>query len=181
MTPGPHSCGLTILTRGAQSIVSAVDMRGGVVPAAGLQLPGPIRPVCPPHRPGCVTGAAAGGAAPAAGSHRYRLTACVPFSFARGAGNNGRQSSPGAQPPQGEALRCYRATRSHPLKGLPSLLTERTNGAFTRCQPPSAARGVWAGTRAPVPARPCRSPFPPCEPASGTPAHPSPLGLDYTP
>lgn len=154
---------------------------GGWVPVAGPQLPNPTRPVRPPHRPGCVTGAAAGGAAPAAGSHRYRLTTCVPFSFAQGAGNNGRQSSPGARPPQGEAPPCYRATRSPPLKDLPSPLTERTNGAFTRCQPLSAALGVWAGTRAPVPAGPRHSPFPPCEPASDTPAHSSPLGLDYAP
>lgn len=50
--------------------------------------------------------------------------------------------------PQGEAPACYQAPQSHPLKGLPSLLTVHTNGAFTRCQRPSAAPGVRAGTQA---------------------------------
>lgn len=88
----------------------------------------------------------------------------------------------GPGPPPGEAPVCYRATRSHPLKGLPSLLTYRTNGAFTRCQRPSAALGVWAGTRAPVPAEPAPLALSlhvnlPLD----TPDHSSPLGLDYTP
>lgn len=51
MTPGPHSCGLTILTRGAQSIVSAVDMRGGGGTCSRAAAPRPDPAGVPPSPP----------------------------------------------------------------------------------------------------------------------------------
>lgn len=106
-----------------------------------------------------------------AGSHRYQLTAWVPFPFTRGRLTMADSPHRGPGPPPRE--RPWRAIGPHdlaPWRGGPPLPTGRTNGAFSGCQRPGSGRN-----RPPCQPGRAAASSPPCEPA---PPH---LGLGFTP
>lgn len=98
--------------------------------------------------------------APVARLHRYQLTARVPFSFAGGAANNGRQSSQGAWTPPGRGPGMLSGHMISPLKRparSADILHKR--GLYLLpapvCRPGSMGRNL-----APVPAGPHSLCFP---------------------
>lgn len=139
-------------------------------PAASRPLSGGRPPPHPTPLWPCNQSRGAGSLA-RAGSHRYQLTAWVPFPFTRGRLTMADSPHRGPGPPPRE--RPWRAIGPHdlaPWRGGPPLPTGRTNGAFSGCQRPGSGRN-----RPPCQPGRAAASSPPCEPA---PPH---LGLGFTP
>ena len=103
----------------------------------------------PPTPPGPCNQSRSAGSPAQAGSHRYQLTAWVPFPFTQGRLTMADSPHGGPGPPPRERSRP--AIGPHdltPRRGGPPLLTGRTNGAFSGCQRPGSGRN-----QPPVPAR----------------------------
>lgn len=151
-------------TRGAFHQASSITAPLMGAPPAGRPPPHPT-PLWP-----CNQSRGAGSLA-RAGSHRYQLTAWVPFPFTRGRLTMADSPHRGPGPPPRE--RPWRAIGPHdlaPWRGGPPLPTGRTNGAFSSCQRPGSGRN-----RPPCQPGRAAASSPPCEPA---PPH---LGLGFTP
>ena len=110
----------------------------------------------PPTPPGLCNQSRSAGSPARAGSHRYQLTAWVPFPFTQGRLTMADSPHGGPGPPPRERSRP--AIGPHdltPRRGGPPLPTGRTNGAFSGCQRAGSGRN-----RPPVPARPRGCLFP---------------------
>lgn len=110
----------------------------------------------PPTPPRLCNQSRSAGSPAQAGSHRYQLTAWVPFPFTRGLLTMANSPHGGPSPPSRERSRP--AIGPHdltPRRGGPPLQTGCTNGAFSGCQRPGSGRN-----QPPVPARPRGCLFP---------------------